>query len=73
MDTLSRAAHRQSPGERVTWFNFLAWHDGRWGNPARILSDAEIAALIARASRRMVDLSPTSICRTASRAVRDEH
>ena len=37
------------PGGRVTWFNFLASHDGIGVNPARgILSDAEIAALIAR-------------------------
>lgn len=37
------------PGERTTWFNFLASHDGIGVNPARgILSEAEIAALIAR-------------------------
>jgi glucosylglycerate phosphorylase len=37
------------PSERVTWFNFLASHDGIGVNPARgILSDAEIAAMIER-------------------------
>lgn len=37
------------PGERTTWFNFLASHDGIGVNPARgILSDAEIAAVIER-------------------------
>jgi sucrose phosphorylase len=35
------------PSDRVTWFNFLASHDGIGVNPARgILSDAEITALI---------------------------
>jgi len=38
------------PGERVTWFNFLASHDGIGVNPARgLLSDAELAALVGRA------------------------
>ncbi len=37
------------PTDRVTFFNFLASHDGIGLNPARgILSDEEIAALIAR-------------------------
>jgi sucrose phosphorylase len=37
------------PSERVTWFNFLASHDGVGVNPARgILSEAEIEALVAR-------------------------
>lgn len=37
------------PSERTTWFNFLASHDGIGVNPARgILSEAEIAVLIAR-------------------------
>ncbi len=37
------------PSERVTWFNFLASHDGIGVNPARgILSEAEIEALVAR-------------------------
>jgi len=37
------------PGGRVTWFNFLASHDGIGVNPARgILSDSEIAAMITR-------------------------
>ena len=37
------------PSERVTWFNFLASHDGIGVNPARgILSEAEIDALVAR-------------------------
>jgi len=37
------------PGGRVTWFNFLASHDGIGVNPVRgILSEAEIAAMIAR-------------------------
>ncbi|HEX5218855.1 MAG TPA: sugar phosphorylase [Verrucomicrobiae bacterium] len=35
------------PSARVTWFNFLASHDGIGVNPARgILTDAEITALI---------------------------
>jgi len=39
------------PSERVTFFNFLASHDGIGLNPARgILSDAEIDALVARAA-----------------------
>jgi glycosidase len=38
------------PSNRVTFFNFLASHDGIGLNPARgILSDAEIDALVARA------------------------
>jgi len=38
------------PSDRVTWFNFLASHDGVGVNPARgILSEAEIEALVARA------------------------
>ena len=37
----------QLPSEQVTFFNFLASHDGIGLNPARgILSDAEIAALV---------------------------
>jgi sucrose phosphorylase len=37
------------PSNRVTFFNFLASHDGIGVNPARgILSDAEIDALVAR-------------------------
>jgi len=37
------------PSERVTWFNFLASHDGIGVNPARgILSEAQIDALVAR-------------------------
>lgn len=37
------------PGERTTWFNFLASHDGIGVNPARgILTDAQINALVAR-------------------------
>ena len=37
------------PSERVTWFNFLASHDGIGVNPARgILSEAEIDALVTR-------------------------
>ena len=37
------------PSDRVTFFNFLASHDGIGVNPARgILSDAEIDALVAR-------------------------
>jgi sucrose phosphorylase len=37
------------PSERVTFFNFLASHDGIGLNPARgLLSDAEIEALVAR-------------------------
>jgi sucrose phosphorylase len=37
------------PSDRVTFFNFLASHDGIGLNPARgILSDAEIDALVAR-------------------------
>ena len=38
------------PSDRVTFFNFLASHDGIGLNPARgILSDAEIDALVRRA------------------------
>lgn len=37
------------PGDQVTFFNFLASHDGIGINPARgILSDAQIDALVAR-------------------------
>lgn len=37
------------PGDRTTWFNFLASHDGIGVNPVRgILSDAQIAAMIER-------------------------
>ncbi len=37
------------PGGRVTWFNFLASHDGIGVNPARgILTDSEITTMIAR-------------------------
>lgn len=37
------------PSARVTWFNFLASHDGIGVNPARgILTDAEISRLIER-------------------------
>ena len=37
------------PSDRVTYFNFLASHDGIGLNPARgILTDAEIAALVRR-------------------------
>lgn len=37
------------PSDRVTWFNFLASHDGIGINPVRgILSDTEIEALVAR-------------------------
>ncbi len=37
------------PSDRVTFFNFLASHDGIGLNPARgILSDAEVDALVAR-------------------------
>jgi glycosidase len=40
----------QLPSDRVTFFNFLASHDGIGLNPARgILSDAEIEALVQRA------------------------
>lgn len=40
----------QLPSPRVTFFNFLASHDGIGVNPARgILSDAELAALVQRA------------------------
>lgn len=39
----------QLPSDQVTFFNFLASHDGIGLNPARgILSDAEIDALVAR-------------------------
>lgn len=40
----------QLPSPRVTFFNFLASHDGIGVNPARgLLSDAEIASLVQRA------------------------
>ena len=40
------------PSDRVTFFNFLASHDGIGLNPARgILSDAEIAALVRRTEK----------------------
>ncbi len=40
----------QLPSSRVTFFNFLASHDGIGVNPARgILSEAELAALVQRA------------------------
>ncbi|MDW8327918.1 MAG: alpha-amylase family glycosyl hydrolase, partial [Anaerolineales bacterium] len=44
------AAGLSLPSDRVTFFNFLASHDGIGLNPARgILSEAEIEALVARA------------------------
>ncbi len=48
---LSRWASRLTlPSDQVTFFNFLASHDGIGLNPARgILSDSEIDALVARA------------------------
>jgi glycosidase len=43
------ARHLKLPAKTVTFFNFLASHDGIGLNPARgILTDAEIDALIAR-------------------------
>jgi len=52
--TLSRWASTLTlPSPRVTFFNFLASHDGIGLNPARgILSDAELDALVARARTR---------------------
>lgn len=45
------AATLELPSERTTFFNFLASHDGIGMNPARgILSQAEIDALVARAT-----------------------
>ena len=48
--TLTRWAQSlRLPSERVTFFNFLASHDGVGLNPARgLLSEAEIDALVAR-------------------------
>jgi sucrose phosphorylase len=46
------AAGLELPSNRTTFFNFLASHDGVGINPARgILSDAEIDALVERATR----------------------
>lgn len=45
------AAALELPSDRTTFFNFLASHDGIGMNPARgILSQAEIDALVARAT-----------------------
>lgn len=44
------AAALELPSDRVTFFNFLASHDGIGVNPARgILTDAEVDALVQRA------------------------
>ena len=54
------------PSDRVTFFNFLASHDGIGLNPARgILSDAEIDALVQRARWSTAASSPTRTCRMA--------
>jgi len=47
---LTRWAHSlKLPSDRVTWFNFLASHDGIGVNPARgLLSNAELEALVSR-------------------------
>jgi glucosylglycerate phosphorylase len=52
-EKLSRwAATLKLPSRQVTFFNFLASHDGIGVNPARgLLSDAEIDALLARVKR----------------------